>query len=57
MTKDMLFNGASPMKSNHSSYDCKQKNQNLTFAEILYTDVTDQLYQAKYGIGKREISG
>jgi len=50
-----MLNGASPMKPNPGSNAVNKKYQNLTFAEILKTNVTDQLYQAAYGIGKRKV--
>ncbi len=46
-----MLNGASPLLSNQGSNAGNKKNQNLTFAENLKTDVTDQLYQTKHGVG------
>lgn len=57
MTSNIQLNGAPPHLSNHSSNAGNKENQNLTFAENLDTDVTDQLYQAAHSIGKRKIRG
>ena len=56
MNRVMLLNGASPLSPNQGLTVGNKKIKTLPLPKYLQKDVTDQLYQAKHSIGKREIS-
>lgn len=53
----MLLNGASPIKLNQGPVVRNKKIKTLSLPKFFSIHVTDQLYQAKYSIGKRKIGG
>lgn len=53
-----MLNGASPHLPHQGSNAGKQKKiKTLPLLKIFKANVTDQLYQAEHGVGKRKVGG